>query len=85
MNDPTYIEASRKLAERMMHEGGDSPASRIAFLFHLATAHAPTDAELKVLCDTFNRRLANYQIQARRREQTARHRRIQKRRQTRSA
>jgi len=61
MDDPTYIEASRKLAERMIHEGGDSPASRIAFLFHLATAHAPTDAELKVLCDTFSRRLANYQ------------------------
>ena len=31
MNDPTYLEASRKLAERMMKEGGADPGKRIAF------------------------------------------------------
>src|SRR5205085_7760810 len=29
MNDPTYLEASRKLAERMMKEGGHSTDERI--------------------------------------------------------
>src|SRR5438045_4521648 len=33
MNDPTYVESSRKLAERMMQEGGASAEDRIAFAF----------------------------------------------------
>ena len=28
MNDPTYLEASRVLAERAMHEGGSNPIDR---------------------------------------------------------
>jgi hypothetical protein len=60
LNDPTYLEASRKLAERMMHEGGAAPDDRLAFAFRLATAHPPTPDELKVLRETFDRRLAQY-------------------------
>ena len=41
MNDPTYVEASRKLAERMMKEGGATAEERIAFAFQLATARPP--------------------------------------------
>lgn len=64
LNDPTYFEAARKLAERMMHEGGSSPDDRIAFAFGVATARPPDPAELKVLRDTFARRLAHYQANA---------------------
>lgn len=38
MNDPTYIEASRKLAERMIKEAPAAAQEKIAFAFRLATA-----------------------------------------------
>jgi hypothetical protein len=38
LNDPTYVESSRKLAERMLREAGPSNADRIAFAFRLAIA-----------------------------------------------
>jgi hypothetical protein len=49
MNDPTYVEASRKLAERMLKEGGATPEDRIAFAFKLATARTPHEKEAAVL------------------------------------
>src|SRR5262245_45626515 len=48
MNDPTYTEASRKLAERLMTEA-KSPEDRIALAFRLVTARQPTLRELAVL------------------------------------
>ena len=60
LNDPTYLDASRKLAERMIHEGGDAPDKRLSYAFELATARPPNSEELKVLCDTFDRRLAQF-------------------------
>ena len=33
MNDVTYLEAARKMAERMMGKGGSTPADRIAYGF----------------------------------------------------
>jgi hypothetical protein len=53
MNDPTYVEASRKLAERMMNEGGATAEERIAFAFKLATARAPREKEITVLKRVF--------------------------------
>ena len=41
MNDPTYVEASRKLAERMMTEGGKTADERITFAFRLVLARPP--------------------------------------------
>ena len=35
------VEAARRLAERIMLEGGDSPEDRIAYAYLLATAHRP--------------------------------------------
>lgn len=55
LNDPTYIEASRKLAERMMKEGGNSPRSRIAFAFELATARQPSEREQVILLGVFEK------------------------------
>jgi len=53
MNDPTYVEASRKLAERMMKEGGATDEQRIAFAFKLATARTPREKEVAVLKRVF--------------------------------
>ncbi len=49
MNDVTYIEAARMLAERMMIEGGTQAVDRIAWAFRLATSRWPDDAEKQVL------------------------------------
>ena len=53
MNDVTYLEASRKLAERMMKEGGVNPRERIDYAFRLATARPVKSHESEVLLDTF--------------------------------
>jgi hypothetical protein len=49
MNDVTYVEASRKLAERILHEAGTAPKDRIAFAYELALARAPKAEETKVM------------------------------------
>ena len=49
LNDPTYVEASRALAERTLHFGGKSDQARIDFAFKLATARTPDAQERAVL------------------------------------
>jgi hypothetical protein len=61
MNDPTYVEASRKLAERILTEGGLTTEERIAFVFRLATARRPRAAEAAVLTKVFEDQLVAYQ------------------------
>jgi Protein of unknown function (DUF1553)/Protein of unknown function (DUF1549)/Concanavalin A-like lectin/glucanases superfamily/Planctomycete cytochrome C len=41
MNDVTFLEAARKLAERMMTEGGASPEDRVSYGYRLVLARAP--------------------------------------------
>jgi hypothetical protein len=60
MNDPTYIEAGRTLAQRTLAEGGKDVLSRIAFAFRQATARKPSTEEIRVLRELLQRQLANY-------------------------
>jgi hypothetical protein len=60
MNDPTYVEAARALAQRMLTEGGASPADRVKFAFRLATARNPKAEELNLLLDTAREELGDY-------------------------
>ncbi len=53
MNDVTFLESSRKLAERMMLEGGASIPSRLNYGFALLMARQPRDAERQVLLEAF--------------------------------
>ena len=48
LNDPQYVEASRVLAERMQHEGGDAVEDQITLGFRLLTGRHPSEAELIV-------------------------------------
>ncbi len=48
LNDVTYVEAARHLAERMLTEGGNTAESRITYAFRRATGRAPSALELKV-------------------------------------
>ncbi len=61
MNDVTYVEAARRLAERMMTEGGETPAERVDYAYRLATAHRPSPAAEAILVDGFQRHLERYQ------------------------
>ncbi len=61
MNDPTYLEASRVLAERVMTDVPGAPASRIAAAFKRVTCRQPTEAELKILVAGFGENLARFQ------------------------
>jgi hypothetical protein len=49
LNDVTYVEAARRLAQRMLAEGGSTAEQRLTFAFRLATARLPRPAELQVL------------------------------------
>ena len=49
MNDVIFLEAARALSARMLHEGGDSPAQRLAYGFELATARPPKPREGEIL------------------------------------
>jgi hypothetical protein len=60
LNDPTYVEASRVLAEHAMLEAGADPQARVRFLFRAATARRPTIAETTILLDLAARRLEYY-------------------------
>ena len=61
MNDVTYVEAARRLAERMMTEGGESPEDRIGYAYLLSTAHRPPPAAREILVDGYRRHLDRYQ------------------------
>ena len=51
MNDPTYVEAARALAQRALLEGGKGDKNRIIHAFRLATARTPTGKEVGILRD----------------------------------
>ncbi len=60
LNDPIYVEAARKLAERAIHEGGATPESRLEYAFRLAAGRAPDDTERQILHKMFERMLSDY-------------------------
>ncbi len=51
LNDPTYVESARSLAQRMLLEGGPDTGKRIRYGFRLATARNPSTEEVQILRD----------------------------------
>ena len=60
MNNVQYVEAARMFAQRMMTEGGTTPAARVAYAFRRATARMPSAAQSAILLNAFNTQLASY-------------------------
>ena len=54
LNDPQLIEASRKLAERMMEQGGEDNRSRLSYGFLLATTREPDRDELRTITSLYD-------------------------------
>jgi hypothetical protein len=60
LNDVTYVEAARKLAEIAIAKGGITPVERITYAFRRALARTPSPAELSVLRAGLERYLRGY-------------------------
>jgi hypothetical protein len=61
MNDPTYIEAARKLAERDLREAGPNESDRIRYAFRLATDRDPSPKEMGILEALYRKQRAHYE------------------------
>ena len=55
LNDPTFVEAARHLAERALREAGPNLQDRIRFAFLTATCRDPKPAELGALTKAYRR------------------------------
>ena len=60
MNDPTFVEASRKLAERVMHTVKGSDTEKLEWLFRITTSRRPSPDEIDLLVSTFQAALRRY-------------------------
>jgi hypothetical protein len=60
LNDPTYVEAARVFAERILRDGGPSVETRLRFAYARALQRAPSEAEQRVLTDLLRRGRAEF-------------------------
>jgi hypothetical protein len=60
LNDPTYLEAARVLAERTVEPGVRDDGRRIASMFRAATGRMPSRDEIRTLLDLLKTQLNNF-------------------------
>jgi hypothetical protein len=60
LDDPTYVEAARVFAARIVHEGGAAPADRIDWAFQTALNRKPRSQEAQLLSDLYRKHLDEY-------------------------
>lgn len=60
LNDPTYVEAARAFAERILREGGSTDEARISFAFRRAVSRDAETDEVAVLKQLLQKHLADY-------------------------
>jgi mono/diheme cytochrome c family protein len=60
MNDVTYIEAARMLAERALLQGGGADRDRVRFAFRLATSRWPDEHETRILLNHLRAQLEDF-------------------------
>ncbi len=63
MNDPTFVEASRKLAGRVLRDGGATAESRLTLLHRLVCGRRPTERELGLLSVALAELRADYRAE----------------------
>jgi hypothetical protein len=57
LNDPQFVEAARACAERVLRQGGRTPAEQLTLAFRLAATRTPTERELAVLVRLYTAQL----------------------------
>ena len=60
LNDPTYVEASRALAARILKDGGNDTKARITWAWRQVLARPPRADELKTIQVLLEKQLAEY-------------------------
>ena len=60
LNDVTYVEAARVLAQRVIKEAGPDAADRVTLAFRLATSRPPQPRELAILQAGLQQHQAHY-------------------------
>jgi hypothetical protein len=63
MNEISFVEAARKLAERVLQEAGSTPEERLILAFRLVLARTPTTGELQILRAGLTRHLDHFRRQ----------------------
>ena len=61
MNDVTYVEAARALAQRLIREGGPTDEERMGYGFRLVTSRQAKPAEIEVLTRGLRRHRSTYE------------------------
>jgi hypothetical protein len=64
MNDVAFLEAARKLAERMMTEGGAAPEARVSYGYRLVLGRAPDAPRRQALVKALDGFLAGFRADA---------------------
>jgi hypothetical protein len=60
LNDPTFVEAARALAGRVLAQAGTGDTERVAFAFRETTSRPPDDVERGVLLELLEKNRARY-------------------------
>jgi hypothetical protein len=60
LNDPTYVEAARAFAERILKEGGAGISDRLRWAFGCALSRPPKAEELEVLAELYAKHAKEY-------------------------
>ncbi len=64
MNDPTYVESARKMAERLFAEAGPTAAAKLDLAFRLTVCRHPRPAEAKLMMGVYTQQLARFRKDA---------------------
>jgi hypothetical protein len=62
MNEVTFVEAPRVLAQRLLSEQTKSPEQRVRDAFQLATGHDPGPEQVHILLEAYDRYLAHFRV-----------------------
>ncbi|PYQ05750.1 MAG: hypothetical protein DMF83_14540 [Acidobacteria bacterium] len=65
LNDPTYVEAARVFAERIVREGGASFEGRLRWAYERALARPPREEEARILGELLRKHAAQYRADPR--------------------
>jgi hypothetical protein len=60
LNDPSFLEAARVFAQRILEQGGRVPSDQMEFAFRTCLGRSPTRAEKARLLDFLNHQLEGY-------------------------
>src|SRR5690606_14043760 len=60
LNDPTFVEAARVFAERIMREGGSAARTRLHWGYQTVLAHAPEPETLAILTQLYQKHADHY-------------------------